>query len=278
MARVVIPWREGRSFVLGGRTFDPAKITELHVTQGRESPDQLRRNEELRRARSRRTTRYMTPLDFDAAKGGEDVTDKYLTEPPGPSAQSRADEVNPLVVDVDRSVVWVVHGRNTAARDALYDYLHAIGLKPLEFTQAAMRTEKSAPYVGEILDRAFAEAQAVVVLFTPDDEAQLREEFWDAKDEPFEHVLTPQARPNVLFEAGLAFGRHPERTVLVELGDLRKFSNILGRHVVRLDNTAEKRKELANKLIAAKCPVDLTGDHWLKAGDFEAVLAAPSGK
>jgi predicted nucleotide-binding protein len=270
--RVVNPWREGRTFALGGRTFDPAKITELRITCGSETPEQLRRNVEWERTHSARTTRYLTPIDFDAAKQGADVTDTYIVGPPGHELSQK--EPRPYGaheapgVALDRSVVWVVHGRNTKARDALYDFLRAIGLDPLEFSQATRRTEKSAPYVGEILDRAFAEAQAVVVLLTPDDEARLREEYWAANEEGFEKELTPQARPNVLFEAGWAFGSHPDRTVLVQLGDLRKFTNIAGRHIVFLDNSAEKRKELASRLEAAKCPVNLSGDHWLRAGDF----------
>jgi predicted nucleotide-binding protein len=52
-----------------------------------------------------------------------------------------------------------------------------------------------------------AKARAVLVLLSPDDEAKLRDLFISPSDGSFERELTPQARPNVLFEAGLAFGR-----------------------------------------------------------------------
>lgn len=84
-------------------------------------------------------------------------------------------------------------------------------------------TGKGSPYIGEILDEAFSKAQAVVVLMTPDDEGYLRQVFRSPGDPPHETKLTPQARLNVLFEAGMAMGRSPERTILVELGhDLRR--------------------------------------------------------
>ena len=42
---------------------------------------------------------------------------------------------------------------------------------------------------------------------TPDDEAQLREQFRDNSDPVHETTLTPQARANVIFEAGMGMGK-----------------------------------------------------------------------
>ena len=125
---------------------------------------------------------------------------------------------------------------------------------------------------GEILDAAFSQAHAVVVLFTPDDEARLKEQFRVDSDPPHETALTGQARPNVLFEAGMAMARSQDRTVLVELGHLRPFSDIAGLHVVRMENSSQRRQELAHRLRAAGCPVNLEGTAWHTAGDFEAAV------
>ncbi|HYX72246.1 MAG TPA: nucleotide-binding protein, partial [Nitrososphaera sp.] len=165
--------------------------------------------------------------------------------------------------------VFVVHGRNLEARNALFRFLRSIGLKPLEWSHAIELTGKAAPYIGDILDAAFSEAQAVVVLMTPDDEARLREPYRSANDPGYELELTGQARPNVLFEAGMALGRHPERTVIVELGRLRPFSDIAGRHTIRLDNSSIARQELAQRLTRAGCAVDLRGTDWHREGNFE---------
>lgn len=162
--------------------------------------------------------------------------------------------------------VFVVHGRNAAARDAMFTFLRSIGLKPIEWDQAIALTGKASPYIGEVLDLAFDAAQAVVVLLTPDDIAYIRREY-AAEDDP---ELEPrgQARPNVLFEAGMAMGRNAERTVLVEMGDLRPFSDVGGRHAIRMDNTPQRRKSLADRLQTAGCPVDVSGSDWINAGDF----------
>lgn len=172
--------------------------------------------------------------------------------------------------DLDRTrAVFVVHGRNRAARSAMFTFLRAIGLAPIEWSEAVELTGQGAPYIGQVLDTAFAAAQAIVVMLTPDDIAYLRTEYAAGEDDP-ETEPQAQARPNVLFEAGMAMGRDSRRTVLVELGKLRPFSDVAGRHAIRMDGTAGRRKDLAQRLENAGCAVNLAGEDWLTAGDFTA--------
>jgi predicted nucleotide-binding protein len=170
--------------------------------------------------------------------------------------------------------VFVVHGRNERARLAMFGFLRALGLQPIEWSQAVAWTDEASPYIGQILDTAFDAAQAVVILMTPDEVAYLRQDFGDGPDDPQTRPAT-QARPNVLFEAGMAMGRDPKRSVLVELGELRPFSDVAGRHAVRISNSPERRKDMAQRLKVAGCDVDTSGDDWLRVGDFSA--PAPLG-
>ena len=107
---------------------------------------------------------------------------------------------------------------------------------------------------------------------TPDDEAHLREPFRVESDPPHETQLSGQARPNVLFEAGMAMGRDADRTVLVEVGTLRPFSDVAGLHTIRLDGSSQRRQELAQRLLSAGCPVNMDGTDWHTAGAFETAL------
>jgi len=166
------------------------------------------------------------------------------------------------------NAVMVVHGRNQRLSSSMFTFLRSIGLQPIEWSQAIRRTKKAAPHVGEILVAAFREAAAVVVLLTPDDEARLKSEFVKPSDARHERELTGQARPNVLFEAGRAFGSHPDSTVLVQIGAVRPFSDTAGVHVVQLSQAVESRKDLADRLEIAGCAVDLTGSAWMTEGDF----------
>jgi predicted nucleotide-binding protein len=168
----------------------------------------------------------------------------------------------------DQTKVFVVHGRNTKLFDELCSFLTSIGLNPIEWNQAISKTKKGSPSISEILDAAFNEAQAFVVLLTGDDHAKLRREFLTTHDPSYERNLTPQSRPNVLFESGMALGRYPSRTVLVQIGRHRPFSDIAGKHITHLDDTAEKRHELATKLSNSGCKVRTSGTRWFKAGNF----------
>ena len=173
--------------------------------------------------------------------------------------------------------MFVVHGRNTRAARELFTFLRSLGLQPIQWVQAIRGTGQATPYVGTILDSAFRDAAAVVVLLTPDDEARLRTPFRKGNDPAYERRLTGQARPNVLFEAGRAFGHKPDNTVLVEMGDVRPFSDVAGRHVVHLSNDPTSRQELATKLANAGCEVDTSGSDWLNAGDLR-VSNPPSAR
>ena len=194
----------------------------------------------------------------------------YISESAGIEMKSSIKERNEN--NIDPKKIFVVHGRNLYARNAIFEFLRAINLNPIEWSQATAMSQKGSPYVGEILEAALSKAQAVLVLITGDDEAKLREQFIENNDHIYEKELTIQARPNVLFEAGMAFGFHSERTVLVEIEKTRPFSDIAGRYIIRLNNSTQKRQELAQCLKNAGCDVDLTGTDWHKAGDFNECI------
>jgi predicted nucleotide-binding protein len=170
----------------------------------------------------------------------------------------------------DARKVFVVHGRNWELRNALFSFLRSVGLEPIEWGEAIKMTGHGTPYPGDVLDKAFATAKAIVVLMTPDDEARLIEDYRGKNEPIFETELTPQPRQNVILEAGMALGRDSRRTILVEIGQLRPMSDILGRHMVRLDNTPEKRQDLIDRLEEAGCAVNIKGRRdWLTVGNFD---------
>jgi predicted nucleotide-binding protein len=162
--------------------------------------------------------------------------------------------------------VFVVHGRDEGLRRAMFQFLRDIGLKPLEWSKAVLLPKQGGanPHIDDVLDEAMERVEAVVVLFSPDDLAYLRPSLLSKGEKNTEGKPKGQPRPNVIFEAGLALGRHPGKTLLVQVGSIRAFSDIAGKHLVRLTDDVAKKKDVAARLGKIGCEVDLGGDDWIR--------------
>lgn len=180
---------------------------------------------------------------------------------------------DPVESPSDPTRVAVMHGRDEDARVAVHGFLHRIGLKPLEWENLVNLTGDAAPYNGQAVEAAFAHAQAVVVVLTPDDIGFLHPDLLGEREREDDRDPTGQARLNVVLEAGMALQSHGKRTVFVEIGQTRGISDLAGRNTVRLDGSAQSLKKFANRLEIAKCPVDLSGDDWLDGRAFERLAA-----
>ena len=168
--------------------------------------------------------------------------------------------------------IFVVHGRNEEARLAISDFLFAIGLNPIQWETAVRETGQSSPYVGPILNAGLYNAQAAVVILTPDDIVTLSPVLHRPDDPLSESQRSGQPRPNVIFEAGMAMSQFENRTVIIEIGEIKRFSDIIGRHTIRLADTANCRDALASRLEVAGCPVDRSTEGWQHAGNFSAAI------
>lgn len=159
----------------------------------------------------------------------------------------------------------------------MYQFLGALGLKPQEWGHAIRAASRKGgnPYVNEAVTKIMEQAQAIVVLLTPDDEAKLKEQFVGKHERQSEGKLRGQARPNVIFETGVAIGTHHRKTVMVQIGDVKPFTDIGGMHIPHFSGDEASRHDLVNRLTHLGCKIELPGDHWLRAGDFSPTSAKP---
>lgn len=156
----------------------------------------------------------------------------------------------------DQRAIFIVHGRNTAAKEELVKFLRHLDAKPISWPDAAAATGKTRPYTLDIIEAGMNMAQAIVVLFSPDDEARLKSHFHQPGDGPQERKPTGQARQNVTLEAGMAMALAPERTIFVRVGETRDISDILGINWIDLDDNWESRKRLHDALQIAKVKIE----------------------
>lgn len=168
--------------------------------------------------------------------------------------------------------VFIVFGRDRKVHAGVVRFLRTLGLEPVEWNAALEATRNGAASVKEILDKAFEMAQAVIVLLTPDDEARLRPAFHGPQEPVFETSLTPQPRPNVIFEAGFAMARFPTSTILVRFDrTTRLFTDIGGVFLLDLSNDFSARQDFVQRLRTCGLDVDDSGTAWHTAqagGDF----------
>ncbi len=258
--RILDPWSRGDEIVLSGVHFRPREVqlsieeTDSEVVEGAND------NSNWRELQEHNTV---------------DRTNELLDRPAGGAVRDVPTE---SFAD-DRRKVMVVVGRDERLVESLFNFLRTIDLQPQEWTKLVGSANSAAPYIGQVLDAAFSECQAVVVLITPDDIAYLRHDLTADPDAENEGIPQGQARPNVFYEAGMAIAKFPTRTVFVEVGGTRAASDLSGIHAVRMNESAACRRDLAQRLAIAGCEVDESGTDWLSAGDFSeptVTATAPS--
>jgi predicted nucleotide-binding protein len=258
-AHITVPRREGRAIFVGGRDLTWVDVQEIHITETNQTIEQLIPQVQAQgRASGLITT---TSDEWFAVTGGQDVTEEFITGPPGTGPEADEADEKATSFASDRKAVMVIYGHDVQANEALFDWLRAIGLSPREWSQLVQASGSGSPYIGNVLEKALQDVQAVVAFFTPDEYVTAA----DAQD----GAGWLQARPNVLIEAGMALVSHPTRTIIVVLGSQELPSDISGRHYVRLSHTAvPPLHDLAERLRVAGCETDTTGTIWLDPTRF----------
>ncbi len=196
-----------------------------------------------------------------------------VTAPSG----ARTRQPLPRVKKAPSNSVFVVHGRNENARRDLFEFLRNLGLNPIEWNAGKQLTKKASPHNTEVIAAIIQKAAGAVVLFCPEEEVTLKRQYWRADDAAEERRITEQPRPNVLYEAGMAFAAFPSSTVIVRVGRIRSFTDLAGVQIINLtDGTTAGRQAVATALRTARLPVNTNGQDWLREGGF--TLAPPSRK
>ena len=212
---------------------------------------------------------YVRELAFGLANR-EVAAGRRATFPPSTGGQGARTAPRARRQQRTQQNVFVVYGRNRRIRDSMFEFLRCIGLEPLEWEQLIHLSGEGSPNVASLLEQGLARAKAIVVVLTPDDEARLRQEFLENYDPEHERQLTGQARPNVLFEAGMAFASAAANTIVVQIGNTRPFTDIGGRQMLRLTNEAGSREALIKRLQWIGCDVRTARTRWRTVGDFDS--------
>jgi hypothetical protein len=275
------PYRTGSPITVNGRAIPIDRVARIRVSSSNAPGPEIMAGVREERATSRIGTVGGPSIEWQAAARATDVTDQYITGPPGLAKERLPSpaKVTPRGADPDvrpesgdRRSVFLVAGRDNVAVSAVVTFVRSLGLRVVEWEHAVARTGVPNPYVGDVVVTGMSMADATLVLLTPDDMVQLRGDLVRDDDDQDERACLGQARPNVFYEAGIADALGRERTIIVEVGRVKSFSDVAGRHVLRLDGSSSRRNALAERLKIAGLDPDTSGADWLSAGDIAGAV------
>lgn len=228
------------------------------------------------RSESKRQTASPAPSPWkDVVLSRLGSLDRHRWRHPASSLQKNKQEPVMSASLPDPSKVFVIHGRNTKAADEMSNFLRSLGLAPIVFNELRAKMGGT-PTIADIVTRGMEEAKAVIALFTGDEYSSLHPDFRNSRDkEPDIHRW--QARPNVLFEAGMAFGRDRNRVVFALLGDVELFTDVAGIHFLRPSNDPSGDRDTLHRLLKEiGCPIN-DSSAWMRTGDFESCVGSQGG-
>lgn len=261
MANVVTPYVRKLEFYVDGVPLSREIIRKLRVynTPVPSSHNLDRIHEEV----MNETVAVPLSKEYRLAMCGRDVTNQCVN-----AEVSQQGEVTRTRPADNR--VFVIHGRDEQVRDAMFAFLSSAGLHPLEWEELVRESGSASPSVLDVVKAGSETADAFIVLVTPDDIGCVHERFRYHNDPADEKELTPQPRLNVVFEAGIAMAMARDKTVVVEFGVTRRYSD-LSIHSIRMNskNDVRMREAVLDRLETAGLSVNKTGGGWQTAGDFK---------
>ena len=144
---------------------------------------------------------------------------------------------------LDTKEIFIVHGRDDAAKETVARFLDRLGLSPVILHEQ--------PNQGRTIIEKFehhAQVGFAIALLTPDDVGALQE---DASN------LKPRARQNVIFEFGYFIGRlGRERVCALTKGDIELPSDYDGVIYIPLDDSEGWKMKLVQEFKNAGLNVD----------------------
>ena len=155
-------------------------------------------------------SRFAAPEDLAAVRSAGGLVSRAPQAPTtSPSSPQKGRQRGASVKKEPSNSVFVVHGRDEQVRRDLFELLRNLGLNPIEWNVGKQLTKKASPHNAEVIAAIIHKAAGAVILFVPEEEVSLKRQYWRTDDPLEERLSGEQPRPNVLYEAGMAFAAFP---------------------------------------------------------------------
>ena len=229
----------------------PKSIGETNRTKKRCAPQSSERGQlqipKTERSHVKRSRLYEERMNSSIKSLKEIFNELEPYDEPSDTLQRISD--NEEISDTPQSTfgndVFIVHGRDEAAKHAIARFVERLGLKPIILDEQP----DAGLTIIEKLEREARNVGFAVASLTPDDVGALKDE---------SNILKPRARQNVVLEFGYFMGKLGRKKVcLLIKGELENPSDLDGMLYVPMDSSNGWQLKLATEMKRAELPVDL---------------------
>jgi putative nucleotide-binding protein containing TIR-like domain len=241
---IIIPYLKGEQFFFKGYIFDKAKIQRILIKESNRSSEEYA--EEKNRNLPPDLIMYILPQDIIESKEyTTDITKRTIKECEEEATPKSADSLpNMPKAPMDKSKVFIVHGHDNAAKEAVARFIEKIGLQ-------AIILHEQASSGNTIIEKIEANSNVgfAIVLYTPCDVGASKGE----KDQ-----LKPRARQNVVFEHGYLIGKIGRKNVCALVkGNIETPNDISGVVYIKMEEGDSWKFAVAKEMKACGYEVDL---------------------
>jgi Predicted nucleotide-binding protein containing TIR-like domain len=176
------PYRAGKPITINGRVVRPDQLVRINISVSDVPAEQIIQQLRLEDRSSSVFAVGGPSYEWRAARRAKDVTDQFITGPPGaeipstPSSDTSSSYTDKWEISGpgDKRSVFIVSGRDNEATAGIVHVLRAMNLRIVEWTHAVLRTGVPNPYTGDVVVTGLRMADTAIVIITPDDLVKLR--------------------------------------------------------------------------------------------------------
>lgn len=233
---VILPYLKGDQFYFDGYLLRGTKVERILIMKSDISYEGYAK---LRKQRSRYPVSRSDILA--SSEYFNNITGEILKECQSLLQQATPKPEAPIVTQpkapMDKSKVFIVHGHDGEAKQAVARFVENLGLKAIILHEQASSGKTIIEKIEEYTDVGFG-----IVLYTPCDLGASQEK----KDE-----LKARARQNVVFEHGYLIGKIGRKNVCALVkGDIEKPNDISGVVYINMDESEAWKYQVAKEMKA----------------------------
>ena len=246
--RIVIPFLKEERVCFSKQFFPASEIRSIVIVESELTVKAYRAD--LQKKYPNSSLLWTSPFIFNEDESSvRNISDRVFKECKSQlqeiTSKSEAPTPNKPQTPMDKSKVFIVHGHDDAAKEAVARFVEKIGFEAIILHEQASSGKTIIEKIEEYTNVGFG-----IVLYTPCDLGASQEE---------KELLKPRARQNVVFEHGYLMGEIGRENVCALVkGNIETPNDISGVVYIKMEGEKEWKYKVADEMKESGYNVDLT--------------------